>query len=59
MGDWYIKQNLKDNNYDELAVAWMERSSDQEKRMQDYYRQYYGEKIEKRVKIYKIFHPEL
>lgn len=59
MGAWYIKENFKNNDYNELAVAWMERNNNQEKRMQDYYRQYYGERIEKRVKLYKIFHPEL
>ncbi|MBN1066950.1 lytic transglycosylase domain-containing protein [Clostridium botulinum] len=61
IGTWYISHNGGDSNLDDMMGKWVLRNNDEkdEEQMVAYAKQYYGEKIEKRVKIYKILYPEL
>ncbi|ACO83518.1 transglycosylase SLT domain-containing protein [Clostridium botulinum] len=58
IGTWYISKNFK-GNYREFAAKWIERNQSEDDKMKDYAREYYGPKMEKRAKIYKVIHPEL
>ncbi|ENK1243401.1 transglycosylase SLT domain-containing protein [Clostridium botulinum] len=58
IGTWYISKNFK-GDYKEFAAKWIERNQSEDDKMKSYAREYYGSKIEKRAKIYKVIHPEL
>lgn len=60
LGTWYIANNGGDKNFNDMMARWSFRNGEEyDKFTEDYARKYFGERIEKRVKIYKFLYPEL
>ncbi|MGG7165651.1 transglycosylase SLT domain-containing protein [Clostridium ihumii] len=59
IGTFYISKIFNEKNYKEMMAKWIERNGEVEEADKVYASQYYGEKIEKREKIYKFLYPSL
>lgn len=59
IGTFYISKIFDGKDYKEMMASWIERNGKVEEADKVYASQYYGEKIEKREKIYKFLYPSL
>ncbi|NEU06042.1 transglycosylase SLT domain-containing protein [Clostridium senegalense] len=59
LGSFYISENFNGKDFKEMMANWISRNGEVEEQDKSYAKKYYGDKIEKREKIYKFLYPSL